>query len=103
MGPACLPIKSILKFFTAHEENRRLTQELREKLKDESVQALPEGYFEEGFDPPLYELQGMPASFQVSARWSLPLMMNLNHSGVAKPLQASIVCTLSLGQIYGMS
>ncbi len=43
-----------------------MNQEKREKLKDEAVQALPEGYFDEEFDPPLFELQGMPASFQVA-------------------------------------
>lgn len=39
--------------------------EQREKLKDQAVTALPDGYFQQDFDPPLFELQGMPANFQV--------------------------------------
>lgn len=50
----------------ALQEGRRRTQEERETLKDEAVEALPEGYFREEFEPPLFELQGMPPNFQVA-------------------------------------
>ena len=55
-------------YVAVSEETQRLNQEKREKLKDEAVQALPDGYFQEEFDPPLFELQGMPNSFQVAGQ-----------------------------------
>ncbi len=55
----------------AGQEKRRRTQEEREALKNEAVNSLPEGYFQEEFDPPLFELQGMPPNFQVPASLSI--------------------------------
>lgn len=61
----CKALTSVPRAVT--EERRKAAHEKREKLKDEAVHALPEGYFESSFDPPLFELQGMPPNFQVKS------------------------------------
>ena len=75
--------KSRLIAGAALEEARKLAFEKRESLKEEGIRSLPEGFFQEDFDPVLHELQQFQPGFQVRSS-NLTIFTDLcisSHSG----------------------
>ena len=49
------------------EEEQKRALEKRESLKDAAISSLPDGFFQEDFDPGLYEFQQLQPGFEVSS------------------------------------